>query len=102
MFLPSIKKSCRYFWLGHPLFNTLKNIFPTLFQGINLGIFHCDDCELAKHKRVTFPNNNKRMSTPFSLVHSDIWGPSNIPNIYGAHWFFIFFMIVLECHGCIS
>ena len=90
--IPSLNKEIwlRHFRLGHPSFSTLKNMFPTLFQGINLENFHCDDCELAKHKRVSFPNNNKRMSTPFSLIHSDVWGPSNIPNISGARWFVIF------------
>lgn len=47
-------------------------------------------CELAKHKRVSFPVSNKRSSIPFYLIHSDIWGPSPIPNITGAKWFVSF------------
>ena len=79
-----------HFRLGHPSFSTLKIMFPSLFQGLDIGMFHCDDCEFAKHKRVSFPISNKRTSVPFSLVHSDVWGPSNIPNISGARWFVIF------------
>ncbi|RVW92470.1 Retrovirus-related Pol polyprotein from transposon TNT 1-94 [Vitis vinifera] len=30
--------------------------------------------------------SNKRSSIPFYLIHSDIWGPSLIPNITGAKW----------------
>ena len=80
---------CHY-RLGHPSFSTLKIMFPSLFQGLDIGVFHCDDCEFAKHKRVSFPISNNRMSIPFSLVHSDVWGPSNISNISGARWFVIF------------
>ena len=49
--------------LGHPLFSVLKIIFPYLFKGIDMGIFHCDVYELAKHKRTSFLINNKRMSS---------------------------------------
>ena len=27
---------------------------------------------------------------PFSLIYTDVWGPSRIPNINGAHWFVFF------------
>jgi len=47
-------------------------------------------CELAKHKRVPFPISNKISPSPFVLVYTDVWGPSNIPNISGARWFLTF------------
>ena len=31
-----------------------------------------------------------KSSKPFHLIHSDIWGSSPIPNIFGAHWFVSF------------
>lgn len=34
--------------------------------------------------------SNKRTTVPFSLIHSDIWGPSRVPNILGARWFVSF------------
>lgn len=73
-----------------PSFGDLKVMFPSLFKGLDSEIFHCDVCELAKHKRVSFPVRNKRRSIPFALSHSDIWGPSTIPNISGAKWFVSF------------
>ena len=30
------------------------------------------------------------MSSPFSLIHTDVWGPSTVPNVFGAHWFVLF------------
>ncbi|RVW82043.1 Retrovirus-related Pol polyprotein from transposon TNT 1-94 [Vitis vinifera] len=62
-------------------------MFPHLFQGLDISEFHCETCELAKHTRVSFPISNKRSSHPFHLIHSDIWGPSTIPNVSGARWF---------------
>ena len=73
--------------LGHPSFRVLKVMFPHLFQGLDISEFHCDICELAKHTRVSFPISNSRSSLPFHLIHSDIWGPSTIPNVSGARWF---------------
>ena len=70
--------------LGHPSFNILKIIFFDLFKGFDLGMFHCEVCELAKHKRVSFPISNTRVSIPFTLIHSDVWGPSTIQNISRA------------------
>ena len=89
-FLSSSNKNTIWLYhlrLGHPSFRVLKVMFPYLFQGLNMYEFHCEACELAKHTRVSFPISNKRSSHPFHLIHSDIWGPSTIPNVFGAHWF---------------
>jgi len=47
-------------------------------------------CELAKHKRVSFPVRNKISTSPFCLIHTDVWGPSNVANISGSRWFVTF------------
>ncbi|KAL5577658.1 hypothetical protein UlMin_019357 [Ulmus minor] len=65
-------------------------MFPALFKGLDIQTFQCDVCQFAKHKRVSFPTRNKRCSKPFHLIHSDIWGPSRVPNISGAKWFVSF------------
>ena len=76
--------------LGHMPFSTLKLMFPTLFKGLDIQPFHCNICEYAKHTRVSFPISNKRSSSPFFLIHSDICEPSTIPNISGSRWFVTF------------
>lgn len=79
--LPFIVKSSKsnkdklwlhHFCLGHPSFRVLKLMFPLLFKGLDVEDFHCDVCELAKHKRVSFPITNKS-SLPFTIIHNDIW-----------------------------
>ena len=62
-------------------------MFPHLFQGLDISELHCETCELEKHTCVYFPMSNKRSSHHFHLIHSDIWGPSTIPNVSGARWF---------------
>jgi hypothetical protein len=64
-------------------------LFPSLFKGLNVENFHCEVCDLAKYKRVSFPVSNKRSYILFYLIHSDIWGPT-IPNVSGAQWFVSF------------
>ena len=76
--------------LGHPSFRVIKIMFPSLFKGLDVEHFHCEVCELAKHKCVSFPVSNKKSPIPFYLIHSDIWGPFPIPNITGAKWFVSF------------
>lgn len=76
--------------LGHPSFRIVKILFPSLFSKLDVENLHCEVCELAKHKRVPFPVSNKRSTSPFYLIHTDIWGPSNVSNISGARWFVTF------------
>ena len=59
-------------------------MFPRLFQGLDIYEFHCETCELTKHTHVSFPISNKRSFHHFHFIHSDIWGPSTIPNVSGA------------------
>ena len=73
-----------HFRFSHPSFQVLSIMFPSLFKGLNIKDFHCDVCELTKRNLVPFPISNRRSSNPFDLIHSDIWGPSTIPNISGA------------------
>ena len=75
--------------LGHPSFNVLRLMFPSLFKGFELESFHCNDCEFAKYKCASFQKSNTKTINPFSFIHSDIWGPT-IPNISSARWFVSF------------
>ena len=65
-------------------------MFPYLFKGVDVKFFHSDVCEFAKHKRMSFPANNKRSYITFYLVHSDKWNPSTILNVTGSKWFVSF------------
>ena len=80
----------QHYRLGLPPFPLLKTMFPHLFKSSHPSMFQCDVCVLSKHHRVSYPISNKLSSKPFSLVHSDVWASSKIPNCFRAQWFVSF------------
>ena len=62
--------------LGHPCLSKLKKMFPELSS---LQTFECESCQLGKHVRSTFPKRSQsKCTSSFSVIHSDIWGPSRV------------------------
>lgn len=51
-------------------------MFPSLFQGLDIGVFHCDDCEFAKHKCASFP----KISFAINKVCQSVASPMD------SHW----------------
>ena len=47
----------------------------------------CTVCPLAKQKRLPFISNNNLSSSPFDLLHVDIWGPYHVPTVEGFKYF---------------
>ena len=65
-------------------------MFPSLF--INKDVFPCEICQLAKHQHSSYPSQTYQPSTPFTMIHSDIWGPSQIQSLMGKKKWFITFI----------
>ena len=61
--------------LGHPSLPKLKMMVPSLK---NLQVLECESCQLEKHVRSSFPKTTQRCNSTFSIIHSDIWGPSRV------------------------
>lgn len=76
--------------LGHPSFSYMKNLFPDLFSTLRESNFKRETCILAKQHRVSFPISLNKNDVPFSLIHSDVWGPSPITTVTGIRWFVTF------------
>ena len=76
--------------LGHLNFASLKIMYPDLFKGFDLSFLKSEICELAKSHRVPYPLRNNRCDFPFSLIHTDIWGPSRVTGMSGTRWFISF------------
>ena len=51
---------------------------------------------MAKSHHTTFPINNNRANAPFSIIHSDVWGPAPLPTHNGMQWFVTFVITVQE------
>ena len=79
-----------YKCLGHPSFGYLRHLLPYLFSHLQNVDFKCDTCIKAKSQRVFYPVSLNKTNTSFTLIHSDVWGPSSIITSSGHHWFVIF------------
>ena len=74
--------------LGHPSLDKMQQLVPSLSK---LSNFSCESCLLGKHSRSSFPSSvSQRASSPFALVHSDIWGPSRVESNLGFQYFITF------------
>uniref|UniRef100_A0A2N9FTU5 Integrase catalytic domain-containing protein n=1 Tax=Fagus sylvatica TaxID=28930 RepID=A0A2N9FTU5_FAGSY len=66
--------------LGHPSSNVLHNIFPCFSTVPNSKsvIEHCHHCLAGKMHQLPFPISNKTVTSPFELIHADLWGPAPV------------------------
>lgn len=76
--------------LGHPSFGYMKYLFPTLCSKLPNVDFKCETCILAKSHRATYSLSSNKKDIPFSLIHSDVWGPSPVATLAGIRWFVLF------------
>jgi len=49
--------------------------------------FPCDVCVSIKMQRLPFNKSTITTTSPFQLIHSDVWGPYKVANVCGAHYF---------------
>lgn len=76
-----------YARLGHPSSQILKKIksISPLFQCNSE--FTCTVCPLSKQHKLPFPISNSHATSPFSLVHLDVWGPFKHPTLTKCTYF---------------
>lgn len=79
-----------HYRLGHPSYQSLSRMFPSLLESCRKEKLVCDVCELAKHTRTNYPSSCERSKVPFEVVHSDVWGPSNVTSLLGERWYVTF------------
>ena len=72
----------------------LEKMFPSLYNR-NKKRIQCEICQLSKHTCSHYP---PQPSKPFSLIHSDVWEPSQVHNITGSRWFVTF----IDVNTCIT
>lgn len=80
-----------HYRFGHDLnFVCQEKTAHSQFINKRSNAFSCEIRQLSKHTRSSFPSRPYRKSKPYALFHSDIWGPSWIPNVTRARWFVLF------------
>ncbi|GKB02325.1 putative RNA-directed DNA polymerase, partial [Tanacetum coccineum] len=72
--------------LGHSSVSKLLHI--PLYKSMDFLEFSCESCMLAKHHRLSFPKSDGLSSSPFHLIHVDLWGPYKQAVLNGVHYFF--------------
>ena len=67
--------------LGYVLFPRLKFLasIGVLGKLQTHDVSDCSGCKLAKFSTLPFNQSVSVSSSPFDLIHSDVWGPSPIP-----------------------
>ena len=74
--------------LGYPYLSLLKKLYP---QFSSLSSLNCESCQYDKLHRVHLsPRVHNRVSAPFELVHSDVWGPCLVVSPTGFRYFVTF------------
>ena len=86
----SINKVSAQVWhdrLGHVSLKRLQSLQNQLdFQPCNKDK-PCYICPLAKQRRLSFPSNNHLASSPFDVIHCDIWGAYHVESHAGFRYF---------------
>jgi len=74
--------------LGHPSLVKMQHLVPSLSKVSSLS---CESCHLGKQSCKSFSCSvSQCASSPFALVHSDIWGPSPIKSNLRFQYFVTF------------
>jgi hypothetical protein len=70
-------------------FDTMSKIFPEEMKNVDKGKLVCDACEYGKHTRTSYVSRGLRSTSPFVLIHSDVW-MSPVVSISGMKYFVTF------------
>jgi GAG-pre-integrase domain len=58
--------------MGHPSFNILSRLYPSLFKNADKSELVCDACEFGKLTRSSYVRSDHKSSCVFNLIHSNI------------------------------
>ena len=79
--------------LGHPHDQALKSLFPNVNSVLNKSNTvdqSFTHCLFGKMHNLPFPNSQFTASSPFELVHSDLWGPAPVNSVNGFRYYILF------------
>ena len=79
--------------LGHPSDQALKHLFPNVKVGLDKYTVvdnSCAHCLYGKMHNLPFPKSQFTTSSPFELIHFDLWGPTPINLINGFKYYVLF------------
>ena len=90
--------------LSHPNDQALHSFFPrvkSVQNNTNVVEQTCTHCLYGKMHKLSFPHYDFKASSPFDLVHSDLWGPAHVVSVNGFKYY-IFFVDKLQIQLALS
>ena len=78
--------------LGHASSDKLHNLVSigTLNNVSKFSPFECLNCKLIKQLALSFTTSASSCDIRFSVIHSDIWGPTSFTIVNGCRYFYLF------------
>ncbi|PKU78410.1 Retrovirus-related Pol polyprotein from transposon TNT 1-94 [Dendrobium catenatum] len=77
--------------LGHPNSKLLATLTQTLsLPHTTIRQFLCKSCNVAKSHKLNFNKRSSATTSPFEIIHSDVWGPAPTPSLNGFRYYIIF------------
>jgi len=85
-----------HFRLGHASLKFIKSLFSFVK---NISKLECESCQFGKHHRTLFSSRVvNRCSSPFEIVHIDIWGSTRVKSVSD----FSYFVSFIDEYSCIT
>ncbi|CAL9232750.1 unnamed protein product, partial [Arabidopsis halleri] len=77
--------------LAHPSNDALKTLISSSFLQLNKKTpnLSCNACQLGKHVKLPFYSSTSTVSSPFQIIHSDLW-TSPILSLSGIRYYVLF------------
>ena len=78
--------------LGHPAYSVIQQLLRNSHLSVSSSQKQdnlCEPCQLAKSKKLPFPNSNRISQFPLQLIHSDVW-TSPVQSLSGCRFYVLF------------
>lgn len=79
-----------HYRLGHPSDRVLNQILKQCNFRFHSLKHVCEACQFGKSKKLPFSKSLSHASSPFELVHTDLWGPSPLQSVHGNRYYILF------------
>jgi hypothetical protein len=77
--------------LGHPNSQKLQSLVcNNLLSTSSNNVSPCSSCILGKISHLSLASVEHTSTTPFQIIHSDVWGPAPMLSSMGHHFFMLF------------
>lgn len=75
--------------LGHPAFGSVDQLIKkkVITCAVDKADQTCEECILAKSKKLPYPKGNHASTASLDYAHSDLWGPAPVNSMGGERYY---------------